>query len=291
MVCTINVHKYKVVCNNMEEKFDIEKNLLPIESGLASKIYYLAYEQPKSAYEIAFDIYDKYHHSIINKIHELEEYGFFTPIDIEGKKHPKWLSNVEPLIDMIEFRLKIDEDKKNQDVELSVLDKHILRRILDCSFFRLMVGEYFNVEFRGGFNAVEHILMQLDYYFSYCLKSKTFRIISTGVEQSINTTENYESLINEFIQDYSIDRFKDTFNELAEFDPKSPFKDILRNQKKTKETYDVILSSFYMFHIPMSLILKVQGFTIIGKLGPFLSSLSEYTDNFTLHKYNSKEDC
>ena len=62
---------------------------------------------------------------------------------------------------------------------------------------------------------------------------------------------------------------------------------ILKNPQKTKEVYDMMKSSFYIFHIPLNLILKIQGITIIGKLGPFLSSLSKDTNNFTCQKYLS----
>ena len=98
-------------------KSNIEEYITPIEDGLASKIYFLSYEKPKSAYEIAFEIYDRYHHSIIGKIHELKDQGYFNSIKLVGKKHPKWISNVEPLISIIEFKLSNVKYKSQQKVK------------------------------------------------------------------------------------------------------------------------------------------------------------------------------
>jgi len=91
----------------MEEKIE-----LPIEKGLSSKIYGLAYGEPKSGYELSKDIYGHYHHGVKTKINELAKENYFLEIQIEGQQHPKWLSNVEPLILKIESIVK----SKGQDL-------------------------------------------------------------------------------------------------------------------------------------------------------------------------------
>ena len=90
------------------------------------------------------------------------------------------------MISIIEYKLNNVELKSKQKVKLNSLDKYILKKLLDCSFFRLIVANCYEVEFRGGFNAVEHILQQLDYFMTFFLKTKAYQIVSSGIEQSIS---------------------------------------------------------------------------------------------------------
>ena len=260
-------------------KLNIEDYITPIEDGLASKIYFLAYEKPKSAYEIAFEIYDRYHHSIIGKIHELEDEDYFYSIKVPGKKHPKWLSNAEPLISIIESKLN------NTDYKLNSLEKYILKKILDCSYFRLIVANCYEVEFRGGFNAVEHILQQLDYYMTFFLKTKTYRIVSSNIEKLFSNTNEYKQLLNKLKNNYSIDQFITNFTNLIYFDPitkkSKPSLELLSDKNKTKEVYEIIKSSLCFFLIPITLMRKIKGITIIGQLEPLLNSMCEYTNKFS----------
>lgn len=267
-------------------KLNIEEYITPIEDGLASKIYFLAYEKPKSAYEIAFKIYDKYHYSIISKIHELEVEGYFNSIKVPGKKHPKWLSNVDPLISIIESKLNNLEYKAKQKVKLNILDKYILKKILDCSFFRLIVANCFEVEFRGGFNAVEHILQQLDYFMTFFLKTKRYWIVSSSIEKSFSNIKEYKEFLNKLKKDYSMNEFIINFTNLLYYDPTTKtskiFSELLSDKNKTKEVYEIIKSSICFFLIPITLMRKIKGITIIGQLEPLLNSICEYTEKYSI---------
>ena len=267
-------------------KLNIEEYIIPIEDGLASKIYFLAYEKPKSAYEIAFEVYDRYHHSIIGKIHELEVEGYFNSIRVSGKKHPKWLSNVDPLISIIEYKLNNVELKSKQKVKLNSLDKYILKKLLDCSFFRLIVANCYEVEFRGGFNAVEHILQQLDYFMTFFLKTKRYWNVSTGIEKSFSNIKEYKEFINNLKKDYSMGEFTINFTNLLYYDPATKtskaFSEVLSDKNKTKEVYEIIKSSICFFLIPITLMRKIKGITIIGQLEPLLNSMCEYTEKYSI---------
>ncbi|KYK19946.1 hypothetical protein AYK24_04620 [Thermoplasmatales archaeon SG8-52-4] len=267
-------------------KSNVEEYITPIEDDLASKIYFLAYEKPKSAYEISYEIYDKYHHSIIGKIHELKDLGYFNSIKIIGKKHPKWLSNVEPLISIIEFKLSNVKYKSQQIVKLNSLDKFILKKILDCSFFRLIVVNCYEVEFRGGFNAVEHILQQLDYYMTFFLKTKKYQLTSLRIEESLSTIKEYKEFLDILKKNYTLDDFIKNFNNLKYFDSLTKttkeFSDILSDKDKTNEVYEIIKSSLCFFLIPTTLMRKIKGITIIGQLEPLLNSVCEYSGKFSI---------
>ena len=81
----------------------MDKNewISPIEKGLAAKIYLLAYEKPKSGWKIAHEIYGHDQHGVRDVINKLSKEGYFKPIPIGEGKHPKWLSDVDPLISKI----------------------------------------------------------------------------------------------------------------------------------------------------------------------------------------------
>lgn len=120
----------KVVC--MKEK----TKKMPIEKGLAAKIYLLAYPKPKSGYEIAKEIYGYDHHRVRDVIKELAKEDYLIPVKEDEWRHPKWLSSVEPIID------RVKEIKQAENIELTEFDIHILRRILDSQVFREYIGNY-----------------------------------------------------------------------------------------------------------------------------------------------------
>ena len=190
----------------------LENYLMPVEYGLSSKIYFLAYEKPKSAYEISFEIYDKYHHSIITKINELKEDNFFMPITIKGKKHPKWLSSIEPLISMIYFI------KEKDKVSFTELEKHILVKILDSEAFRKFTSnKQIYKQIRGDFNAIDFILMKLDCLAIEYLSSKAICEIGIIIDKKIKNKEQYDNFIKESLESSSMEDLIDVISDGKEY--------------------------------------------------------------------------
>lgn len=108
---------------------------MPIEKGLASKIYLLAYPEPKSGYEIAKEIYGHDHHRVRTVIKKLAEEGYFMTIEKDEWKWPKWISNVGPLIK------RIQETNRNRNINMSDFDKYVIRKLLDNFHFRDIIKE------------------------------------------------------------------------------------------------------------------------------------------------------
>ena len=104
----------------------------PIRAGLPSKIYLLAYNGPKSGYEIASKIYKREKYPPTSKIYSWTK-------KMEGKELSKtekgYISKIDPLLNEIEITLK------NYDIELSDFDKHVLFKILDSPEFRSYVED------------------------------------------------------------------------------------------------------------------------------------------------------
>ena len=132
---------------------------------------------------------------------------------------------------------------------------------------------------------MEHILQQLDYYMTFFLKTKTYRIVSSNIEKLFSNTNEYKQLLNKLKNNYSIDQFITNFTNLIYFDPTAkkskPSLELLSDKNKTKEVYEIIKSSLCFFLIPITLMRKIKGITIIGQLEPLLNSMCEYTNKFS----------
>ena len=109
--------------------------ILPIEKGNASKIYGLAYYEPKSGYKIAKIIGTQTHH-INEKIKELYKQGYLKKIKKKEWRWPKWQSKIKPLI------TKIENIKKEEKIILSDLDREILYAKLNDKFLRFVINGY-----------------------------------------------------------------------------------------------------------------------------------------------------
>jgi len=100
-----------------------------LETGLPSKIYFLAYSGPKTGYEIASKIYGR-KYPPTSKV-----YSWTKKMTSELAKTEKgFISKVDPLLAEIESALQ-----KNHGIELSQLEKRILYKFLDSSGFRRFV--------------------------------------------------------------------------------------------------------------------------------------------------------
>ena len=120
----------------------------PLREGLPSKIYLLAYGEPLTAYEMAKRIYGikppepgaraqiPATSKVSTWVKKMKE-----RLILSENKEGKTFSKVEPLVDEIERTLK--ENK----IELSNLEKHMVHRLLDSKEFRSLVK---NMELRLG---------------------------------------------------------------------------------------------------------------------------------------------
>ena len=100
---------------------------MPIEKGLASKIYLLAYPEPKSGYEIAKEIYGHDHHRVRTVIKKLAEEGYFMTVEMDEWRTPRWFSDAGPLVKKIE---------ENKGIELDDIEKYLLQHIINFMAFR-----------------------------------------------------------------------------------------------------------------------------------------------------------
>lgn len=260
---------------------DLDKYEMPIERGLPSKIYYCAYEEPKSGYKISFEIHGKPHHRIKTKINELKDEGYFKPISIDGNKYPKWISCVEPLISMIQFY------KKQENVKFSEFDKYILKKLLDSEAFRKYVSnpqELKNI--RGDFNAVEHILQKLDCLAIEYLNSKAMCEFGVLIEGKIKTKEQYDKLIQDKLRFSSRGNFDEVISNMIEYQKKivgKPIPEWYKNERILQDLFEALNKMIYFFYVPKGLMEKIIGVTELGQMEPIFRGLfseSQEMDRF-----------
>ena len=143
----------------------------PLRAGLPSKIYYLAYSDPITGYEMAKTIYGIKPPAIPPTAKIYEWIKKLIDQKILSKTEHGVVSNVEPLLNEIESTLK-----KKGNTDFSTFEKHITRKILDCKEFRASVGK-FNLEknFRQNqdFDSASEIMEFLSF--------QAMRIISSDV--------------------------------------------------------------------------------------------------------------
>jgi len=249
----------------------LENYLMPVEYGLSSKIYFLAYEKPKSAYEISFEIYDKYHHSIITKINELKEDNFFMPVTIKGKKHPKWLSSIEPLISMIYFI------KEKDKVSFTELEKHILAKLLNSEAFRIYTSnKQIYKQIRGDFNSIDFILMKLDCLAIEYLSSKAICEIGIIIDKKIKNKEQYDNFIKESLESSSMEDLIDVISDGKEYYrevKKKPIPKWFENKQVLQELFHVYNKMKHCIYVPKSLMEKIKGVSEFGQMEPVLKKL------------------
>lgn len=282
--------KERLVCMNI----NLEEYLMPIEFGLPAKIYLHAYEKPKSSYEISFEIYDKYHHGINTIIKKLNPEGYFLPVSIEGKKHPKWISSVEPLVSMIEY------NKKQQNIVFSDLEKHIIRKVIDSEAFRsISSNQYIYQKIRGDFNAVEFLLIKLDCLAIEYLKSKALCRLGTILDVNIKNIEQYDRFIEKTLTqkpEDNVDNFISNFIEYQTKCKKEPIPPLIDNKKLVSnimKEYDKLNCCFY---VPKTLMDKIKGVSEFGHMATvydrIIAEAQELDNivNFVVSKKNIKQE-
>lgn len=290
MVITILVWYLPKISLLVCMELDLEKYEMPIERGLPSKIYYSAYQEPKSGYKISFEIHGKHHHRINTKINELKDEGYFKPVSIDGCKHPKWVSCVEPLISMIQFY------KKQENVKFTELEKYILKKLLDSEAFRKYVSnpeELKNV--RGDFNSVYYILEKLDCLAIEYLSSKAICEIGTIIE-NIKNEDQYDNFIKESLKSSSMNDLIDVISDVKEYHKeviKKPIPKWFENKKVLEELYQNFNNLKYCIYVPKSLMEKIIGVTELGQMEPVFKALfseAQEMDSFANYLSNKEKE-
>jgi len=218
---------------------------LPIEKGLSSKIYGLAYDEPKSGYELSKDIYGHYHHGVKTKINQLAKEDYLLKIPVEGQKHPKWLSSVEPLI------LKIESILKSKGQILTDFEKKVLRNRFENKFFRWLSRNDYHIDLQTGpCNSVDSILGGFEFGLIIAENISYVREES----KKINTEEEYNKFIKQ--QRKTFESFK---QEVPEMYSKA------RSQFDSKEEFLDSMIHLIFSPLPKSLLEKCKGVSSLGR--------------------------
>jgi hypothetical protein len=188
-----------------------ENDLLPVEKGLASKIYGLAFRDSQTGYNLAKQIGTQPHH-VNAKIKELYNQKYLLKIEKREWKYPRWQSNPETLIK------KIEQIKQKQNITLTELDKKILSERFNNYLFRSICYNTFQAELKENpnSNAIDYILSafeiftilmeQFSGYIEACQK-----IITEEDYQRITRTER--AFVADLNRDLKIKKIIDTVKD------------------------------------------------------------------------------
>lgn len=168
-----------------------EVSKLPIERGLAAKVYLLAYEKPKSGYEIAFNIYNHDQHRVRGAIDvlalayfkssydEAKEF-YLLPVKGQDKRSPKWVANPNVILAKI-----LEENLLN--------DEYALEQILNSAAFKFIVNNSLPDDLQNtDLNALEYIFSLMDLLFIVSNEVDYFKQES----REIKTKKAYLQILN-----------------------------------------------------------------------------------------------
>ena len=229
----------------------MDKNewISPIEKGLAAKIYLLAYKKPKSGWKIAHEIYGHDQHGVRDVINKLSKEGYFKPIPIGEGKHPKWLSDVDPLISKIKHKIKKSEDSKKS---LNQFDVFVLRKVLDSRAFRYLIGGRISSDLEDAlmfYSATEFILSYLDILIIISKKNEVLKQFC----KKIKNENDYETTISNFQEDEEVTR---VIQKLVVH---------LFGKDKKELPLEVIDDLSYLFIIPRKVTTSIKGLSDFGE--------------------------
>ncbi|HEC76889.1 MAG TPA: hypothetical protein ENI33_06505 [Thermoplasmatales archaeon] len=221
---------------------------ISIEKGLAAKIYLLAYPKPKSGYEIAKEIYGYDHHRVRKVIKKLAKEDYLISVKKDEWRYPKWLSSVEPLIG------RIEDIKKQEDIELSDFEKHVIRVILNSQHFRTWIK--INIPLitedlrQDEIDALEIILAELEIHFI-----------------TLNKLHDLAESVNEIKTVEDFDKLVESWEWLKSLEPKrraelpKKYRNLIENNKEVL----INLTVFYPIMLPKSFLEKIKGISKFGK--------------------------
>ena len=136
----------------MAKKIDI------MQSGLPSKMYYLAFQKPMSIYEMSKVIHGKVQPQKLYPWRDkLKEKGYIKEVERD-----KWQSTVTPILEEIEKRTQKTFSQKQ---------KEVLSKFID-TIFRESISEV-HQDMKENFNALDSIVSDFDLflirYYLFCL--------------------------------------------------------------------------------------------------------------------------
>jgi len=222
--------------------------IMPIEKGLASKIYLLAYPEPKSGYEIAKEIYGHDHHRVRKIIKELAKEGYFMTVEMDEWRTPRWFSDASLLVDKIE---------ENKGVELNDIEKYLLQHVINFMTFREWIKTRMprinrDIEINAG---------------TFILDNAEILLILVGMIKS-----NYDTYLN-------IKKKDDILSYMDDF-TKAMLKLIGGEPEKTFNLRFSLYIQFLSVLIPEKLIDKIRGFSSFGEkyfqLRPYFNLLENF---------------
>ena len=214
---------------------------LPIEIGLASKIYGLAYNEPVSGYQLANWIGTQPHH-VNAKIKELYNGGYLRKITNPKWRWPKWRANVKALVK------KVVSIKESENIQLTKLDQEVLLNRLSSKYFRDIAQNdiKYHLKQENNVNSVDEILSffemlillmsQSPEYIKECIKI-------TNKEQYEKAILEVKNEVNDLIGKIKFKKFADNISD--EDIPKAHKEFEKRLQKKLSlEKFKSIIQQF-----------------------------------------------
>jgi hypothetical protein len=149
---------------------------MPIEEGLASKIYLLAFFKPCSGYEISDRIYGRDLRVVRDTIYRHAPEGYFIAISQDKRKHPKWLSNIDILVDKI-----------GKEIRLFKSEQNVLKTVMTSRAFEYLIEKQLPDNLKdASINAVDLILTTLD----------TLFIISEEIQTLANRGKEHDMIMD-----------------------------------------------------------------------------------------------
>ena len=188
-----------------------KNNLLPIEKGLASKIYGLAFQDPQSSYNLAKQIGTQPHH-VNAKIKELYKQKYLLKIENKEWRWPRWRANPDALIK------KIEQIKQQEHITLTELDTQVLSERFNNYLFRTLSCQSFQgeVEKNTNANAVDDILCGFEMFMRLMEQSSEYveacNKITTKADYQKMRREQKKSIKHLWLQ-YKLNIFVNTIKD------------------------------------------------------------------------------
>jgi len=235
---------------------------------IAARIYYYSYVSP-GKYSIS-QIDKKIFGRNTNRVHriikseKLVERGHIRIDYMQGEDKEQNIiyARLEPLISIIENKIVLNN-----------LEKHILKKLLRSNFFRYLIKNI-NIDINFGSSSLFYIIiMNLDYWSTFYLKNKTLTTLGSFVEDKLKTIEQYEDLICEVKEIFDEAEFKNIIKWFKSYDTLVPILKLLEYGQKDHELYEILKDTLFLFLIPRTLMEKIRGISVIGRIDIIFSSL------------------
>ena len=128
--------------------------------------------------------------------------------------------------------------------------------------------------------------MNLDYWSTFYLKNSTLTTFGNFTENKIKSIDEYDQFISKIKNIFSEAEYNQLIRYLQGYDSLLPIIKMLEDQKKDNKLYHIVKESLFLFFIPKSLMEKIHGISLIGRIDKIFSSLySEVKNADTFNSY------